>query len=489
MTQRKPGRVAAGLLSMLVPGAGQLYAGARRRGLVLLGISAALVLGAAVLVAARPWNTAAGLIGRPLLASLLAANLLVLAFRLFALVDAWRVGRGAASTFAVVALGVFAAFTAAPHVAAGYVAVRGYDVLEDVFADDEPTDVLPANGVFLSPAASGGAPARTIDVESIAKRTPGDVLAPLPPTLPLEGSRDVLVGRSPAFERPWITLLLLGSDSGPGQWGDRTDTMIVVALQRGTGRAAAFGIPRNLVEVPLVGYAAGTLRRFHEPLNGLYAFARTRPELFPGTPDAGATALKQTLSRLLGIRIDYYALVDLNGFVDMVDALGGVRIHVKERLVDEVTRPAWGQTKPTIDVYPGHTYHFFGRTALAYVRSRKASDDYTRMARQRCFLSALARQLDVVRVLRNFRSLAATVEASVRTDIPLSRAPDLVRLARRVEPRQTLTATFGRAYILRRRAGDRYPIPNVAKIRATVRDVILLQSRRRDEVTSVREAC
>jgi LCP family protein required for cell wall assembly len=489
MTRRKPGRVAAGLLSMLVPGAGQLYVGARRRGLVLLAISAALVAGGVALVAARPWDTAVGLIGRPLLASVLAVNLLVLAFRLFALVDAWRFGRGAASTFAVVVLGVFAALTAAPHVAAGYVAVRGYDVLEDVFADEEPTDVLPANGVFLAPSTADGARARAIDVESIAKRTPGNPPGPLPRTPPLAGSSDVLVGGDPEFERPWITLLLLGSDSGPGQWGDRTDTMIVVALQRGTGRAAAFGIPRNLVEVPLVGRPARTLRRFGQPLNALYAFAKTRPELFPGTRDAGATALKQTLSRLLGIRIDYYALVDLNGFVDMVDALGGVRIHVKERLVDEVTRPAWGETKPTIDVYPGRTYHFFGRTALAYVRSRKASDDYTRMTRQRCFLSALARQLDVVRVLRNFSSLAATVEASVRTDIPLSRAPDLVRLARDVEPRRTLTATFGRAYILRRRASDRFPIPNVAKIRATVRDVILLQSRRRDDVTSAHEAC
>ena len=56
-----------------------------------------------------------------------------------------------------------------------------------------------------------------------------------------------------------------------------------------------------------------------------------------------------------------------------MDALGGVDIHVKERLVDEVTRPAWGEPKPKIDVLPGRTYHFFGREALAYVRSRKAS--------------------------------------------------------------------------------------------------------------------
>src|SRR4029450_11705224 len=114
-------------------------------------------------------------------------------------------------------------------------------------------------------------------------------------------------------------------------------------------------------------------------------------------------------SALLGIRVDYYALVNLLGFADLVDALGGVEIDVKERLGGEGARPAWGEPKPRIDVVPGHTYRFYGREALAYVRSRKDSRDYTRMARQRCFLSAMADQLDPVSVLRHFGSLAKTI--------------------------------------------------------------------------------
>jgi polyisoprenyl-teichoic acid--peptidoglycan teichoic acid transferase len=243
--------------------------------------------------------------------------------------------------------------------------------------------------------------------------------------------------------------------------------MIVAALQQGTGRAVALGVPRNLVGVP-----TGRVT-FREPLNALYTFARTRPELFPGGRDPGATALKQAISRLLGIRVDYYAMVDLDGFVDMVDALGGVTIRVKERLVDEVTRPEWGETKPRIDVYPGRTYRFTGRTALAYVRSRKASSDYRRMARQRCFLSALANQLDVGSVLRHFRSLAAVAEESVRSDIPLDRVPDLVETVAAVDRGETLTETFSWPYFAGRRAGDNYPIPNVPKIQATVREAIL----------------
>jgi LCP family protein required for cell wall assembly len=249
-----------------------------------------------------------------------------------------------------------------------------------------------------------------------------------------------------------------------------------------------FGVPRNWVEVPFGGEGRS---RFHDPLNALYAFGQTHPELFGGGRDAGGTALKQTISRLLGIRIDYYMLVDLLGFADLVDALGGVEIHVKERLVDSVTRPAWGEPKPTIDVHPGRTYHFFGREALAYVRSRKASSDYTRMARQRCFLSALARQVHPVRVLRRFNALAGIVERSVRTDIPLTRLPDLVRLATGVAPELTSTETLGLPYIARRRASDRYPVPNLAKVRARVRQLILLppSALGAGDLTSVTRSC
>jgi LCP family protein required for cell wall assembly len=442
----------AAALSLLVPGAGQLYAGARRRGFVLLGIATALGLAVLAVVATGPLGLALSLLGRPLLAAVLATNFVFLALRVFAVVDAWRLGARVTTGVGAVSVAALTAVTAAPHAAVGYAAVRGYSTLETVFADEEPRDVLPARGPFL----------QTIPPRPVA----------LPKGRPLADARRILE-EADSFEHAWVTMLLIGSDHGPGNAGDRTDTMVVAALQRDTGRAVLFGVPRNLVEVPLGGVAGRTMPRFKKPLNALYSFARTRPELFPGGDDPGATALKQTISRLLGLRVDYYALVTLDGFRDVVDALGGVRIHVKERLVDSVTRPAWGESKPTIDVYPGRTYHFSGRTALAYVRSRKTSSDYRRMARQRCFLSAMADQIDVFTVVRNFRPLTETVADSVRTDIPLDRVPDVVRLVARIEPRRTLTETFGLEYFARRRKSDRYPIANLGKIRRTVREAIL----------------
>jgi anionic cell wall polymer biosynthesis LytR-Cps2A-Psr (LCP) family protein len=112
------------------------------------------------------------------------------------------------------------------------------------------------------------------------------------------------------------------------------------------------------------------------------------------------------------------------------------------------------------------------------------------MHRQRCFLTAMARQLDVVSVLRNFGSLASIVESSVRTDITRDRLPDLVRLVSRLDPKRTLTVTFGRHYIAKRRASDNAPLPNVPAIRRTAREAILqLRPDAEREVETVRRAC
>ncbi|MBA2297027.1 MAG: LCP family protein [Actinobacteria bacterium] len=457
----------AGFLSMLLPGAGQILRGARRRGILLLAATALLLL---VLLAAVAWRGREGLpvLDRRLVAVLLALDLALLAFRVFAVVDAARGTRTATARVVLLAL---VGATVLPHAAAGYVTVRSYDVLETVFAKEEPRDVLPSEGLFVEALVVPPPRYPGIAAPPSAPR-PAPVAEPRYDE-PLDASNRVLAREEPLQGKPWTTILLLGTDEGPGNSGARTDTMILAAIQHATGRAVAFGIPRNLVAVPLGGGLAGKPKRFDQPLNALYGFARTQPALFPGGRDPGATALKQAVSTLLGVRVDYYALVNLRGFADLVDGLGGVRILVKERLVDEVTRPALGEPKPRIDVVPGRRYHFYGREALAYVRSRKDSNDYTRMARQRCFLSAMADQLDPVRLLRNFPGLARTVEANVATDVPLRRLPALVRLVAGVDPRETLTETFGATYIASRRKLDNYPLPKLGLTRQAVRDAIL----------------
>ena len=440
----------AGLLSLLVPGVGQLYRGATRRGLVLLGVTACIIVGGALFGSWVSLDALSG-VDRSIVSALLAVDLALLAFRVFAVVDA---ARGAVPLL----VAALVALTAAPHVAAAWVTVRSYDVLESVFADDEPCgtacdrgSVLLANVVHPLPE---WVPKDAWEWALVERLGPGEVA-------PLDADARVLADAQTPSPKPWTTILLLGTDEGPGNWGARTDTIILVAVQHGTGRAAAFGVPRNLAQVPLGRKG----RPSKEPLNAIYGLN--------GSGEAGAAALKQAVSNLLAIRVDYYALVNLVGFADLVDALGGVEIVVKERLHDEVTRPAWGEPKPRIDVEPGERHRFYGREALAYVRSRKDSSDYTRMARQRCFLSAMADQLDPVRAIRNFGSLTRTIETNVHTDIPLNRLPSLVRLVSSVDSRKTLTVTFGFGYFFGRQPHGNYPVPSLGRIQATVGKAIL----------------
>jgi LCP family protein required for cell wall assembly len=264
----------------------------------------------------------------------------------------------------------------------------------------------------------------------------------------------------------WLNVLLIGGDAGYQRYGLRADTLIVVSIQAGTGRSVAFSIPRNLQYAPLAGRAGREYGRFPDLINALYGFGRAHRDLFPGGRDPGATALKETISNLLGIPIQYDALVDLRGFVEIVDAVGGVRVTPTERLVDTVSTAFPGEPWTRLVTYPGRTVRFDGRMALAYVRSRRQSSDYRRMIRQRCFLTAMADQLDPIRALRHLGQLSRAARRYVSTDIPLSRLPDLIHLVASINPRSSFGISFTPP------AYDTYG-PDVGPYRATVRHVLL----------------
>ena len=228
-------------------------------------------------------------------------------------------------------------------------------MLESVFADDEPCgtacdrgSVLLANVVHPLPE---WVPKDAWEWALVERLGPGEVA-------PLDADARVLadaqtpgqaVDDDPAARHR----------RGPGNWGARTDTIILVAVQHGTGRAAAFGVPRNLAQVPLGRKG----RPSKEPLNAIYGLN--------GGGEAGAAALKQAVSNLLGIRVDYYALVNLVGFADLVDALGGVEIVVKERLHDEVTgRPGASRSRGSTSSRASGTASTAARRSPTSARAR-----------------------------------------------------------------------------------------------------------------------
>jgi LCP family protein required for cell wall assembly len=465
----------AGLFSAFVPGTGQLYAGARRRGTWMLLVTATLAA-CVLVVALQDGVSLLRLAVRPdVLIALLALDALVFAFRAHCTVDAYRrsrrartlsgrpVGPAGGRAFAVALL---LALVALPHVVLGYYDFRSYDVLTSVFASEEPVDVLPTGGGPLTPAGGsggagggGGTPDPAPAMPSPAGTSGPEEPAPTQAKPPAE--------RASPWKRGRVTFLLVGGDAGPYRYGLRTDTMIVVSVDTRTRRAALFGVPRNLIEVPFPASARTELETYPEILNSLWGYAEAHPELFPGAATPGPTALKETIGSMLGLQVDYFAAVDLRGFVELVDVLGGVTVTVQRSVYDAgVSPPVEGEPSIELDLEPGrHTLD--GRHALAYVRTRWASNDYDRMHRQRCVMGALAQQASVGKLLRAFPALASTVKKFVLTDIPLKTLPDLVELLATLDATQMVGVSFvPPAFAATWADGD--PVPDVELIRATV---------------------
>jgi polyisoprenyl-teichoic acid--peptidoglycan teichoic acid transferase len=232
-----------------------------------------------------------------------------------------------------------------------------------------------------------------------------------------------------------LNILLLGGDAGADRIGVRTDSVNLASVDTKTGRTVMFSLPRNLQNVPFPEDSA-LARRFPDGfdcgneclLNAIYMYAVNHKDLFPGVRNPGAEAVKQAVSATLGVRVDYYVLVNLDGFKGIIDALGGVTIRVYKKVPIGGIAPDGTRVPVTRYIEPG-LRELNGYEALWYSRSRSDSDDYARMARQRCVMGAILHQTDPWSVLRNYQKLARSAKSLVSTDIPRRLLPDLVDVA------------------------------------------------------------
>jgi LCP family protein required for cell wall assembly len=238
----------------------------------------------------------------------------------------------------------------------------------------------------------------------------------------------VVVTAPPPDEVGRWTIALLGGDAGPRRWGLRTDTMIVVSIDKATGDLTGISVPRNLRSLPM---PAGPLRDrfpsgFDDLANALYVYVETHPEL--GLDPS--QSVKGALAELLGIPIDHYVLVDMAGFVRIIDALGGVTVELSRSI--PLVPNMDGVTKEAEAVGPGPV-RMNGAMALAFARTRKIDSDYGRMQRQRCLLAGVARSTSPSALAQNYPAVASAVEGAFRSDIPRDRIDDLVRLFAKVD--------------------------------------------------------
>jgi len=237
-----------------------------------------------------------------------------------------------------------------------------------------------------------------------------NTVAPLP-TIDASGSQVLNNGQET------VNFLLIGSDRRFPTGSTRTDTMVVAILRPHEGQVSLISIPRDLwVSIP--GYE-------NNRVNTAYQLG-----ISTGYPGGGPGLLKDTIQYNLGIRIDHTAMVDFNGFSQIVDTLGGVDIPVScsytdWRLIDPGYDPQNENNWYLYTVNPG-VIHMDGDLALWYARSRQKSNDFDRGRRQQEVLRALFVQALQAGTLTRIPELYNNLKDSVETDLGLG---DLLQLS------------------------------------------------------------
>lgn len=237
-------------------------------------------------------------------------------------------------------------------------------------------------------------------------------------------------------------ILLLGGDAGESRVGLRPDSMTVVSIDQETGRTVLFGLPRNMENAP---FPAGTVMHKQFPagfdcdgcyLNAVNTWANDHAELFPGVDNPGVLATTQAVEEITGRPVNYYVEVDLGGFQNLVDALGGIVIDVHQTIpIGGIGHDITGYIRPG-------KQKLDGAQTLWYSRSRVWSSDYSRMARQKCVMNAMLQQLDPQTVLTKFGAIASAGKQILTTSIPAGEIHTFVGLALKARALPVTTVSF-----------------------------------------------
>ena len=239
----------------------------------------------------------------------------------------------------------------------------------------------------------------------------------------------------PWKDKPRVNILLLGGDGAGDRVGIRTDSMTVASIDTKTGDTVLLSLPRNLQHFTVIprlrsrwpyGFT-GVSPGDEGLLNELFQDGEDDKSLVPGFGKGrrGPELVREEISYLIGQPIDYYVLVNLFGFADIIDAMGGVNVHIAQDI--PYGGPEDGSA-PTGVLKAGNR-KLNGKQALWFGRSRTSSSDFVRMGRQKCLMKDVAEQADPQKVLTSFQKLAEAAKKTISTNIPASMLPALVRLS------------------------------------------------------------
>ena len=280
-----------------------------------------------------------------------------------------------------------------PQAYAGYATEVARETADEVFVEPSPSAILPSQEPEPDPS-------NLIPAEPSPSGLPS--ASPSPTPVPVD---------------PRITGVIVGVDAGVGRRTYGTDTMIVVSMDPATETVSMVSVPRDMVDVPL---ADG--RTYRGKINGLVSYVRNHPKQFPKNDGTGFDVLMGALGKLLGVKIDYYAAVTLQGFVKVVNTLGGVDVNVARAFCDP-RYLEYGFTRG-FSITAGK-HHLNGNQALAYARVRKAAgeSDFTRAARQQEVLSGIRDRVVKGGFVNDPIGLLRALSKTVTTNVPRKIAP------------------------------------------------------------------
>ena len=202
-----------------------------------------------------------------------------------------------------------------------------------------------------------------------------------------------------------FNILLLGSDQRPNDGGYRTDVMLLATVNKTSSSLNLTSFPRDLF-IYIPGW---TMERINTVL-----------------PKGGFDLLAMTFEYNFGVRPQYYALINFNGFVQLIDTLGGIYVNVGQTLTDH--RDKHGQ----YTVYAGSN-HMDGETALWYVRSRYSSSDFDRTRRQQEVLTGIFNRLLSLDTITKVPQLYQQFQASNDTNLTLDQIITLAPIAKDIQ--------------------------------------------------------
>ncbi len=237
-----------------------------------------------------------------------------------------------------------------------------------------------------------------------------------------------------------VTILFTGVDADPTRGEHLYDSIMVVSYDPSTNSVQMVSVPRDSSSYPL--YFGGQ----DSPVRRINALPGAVRNGWVKSPDAPYTTLVKEIGYLVGIPIDYYAVMDLGGFVKMVDMVGGIDVN-NPSVIDD---PVYATPVGTIIGFhlAAGPQHLDGNQALAYVRSRHGADnsDWARSSRQQEVLVDLLHKMAQPSEILQLPNLISTLGSSVSTNFPADQAADYMAAGQSIPGQNFRQVVLGPPY-------------------------------------------